>query len=97
MTRTISKLSIVAAALALAGCAQTPPPAIEARVVQVDVPVATRCVDPARVPAAVPPAGLSGEVHHDVSVLAKTDLALRSVVDQLMALIWPCTVNPPKP
>jgi|GEM_PF-1999421 len=89
------KLSFqVAGALALAACAQTPPPAINDKVVTVKVPVAVACVDPSKIPAPVPRSQLSGDAQHDVSVLARTDLALRSAVDQLMALVGPCTVTP---
>ena len=94
--RTVLKITLLLACLVLAGCAQTPPPVVQAKVVQVDVPIPVRCIDPAKVPAPVPPADLSGEVQHDVSVLAKTDLALRSSVDQLMALVSPCTITPSK-
>lgn len=95
--RTCAKMAIVVACLALAACASAPPPAIDDKVVTVQVPVATRCVDPAKVPAAVPPAQVNGDAEHDVSVLAQADLALRSAVDQLMALISPCTVTPAQP
>ena len=92
--RNVSKMAIVAACLALAACAGTPPPVIQVKTVEVDLPVATRCVDPAKVPAPVPGTVLSGDAVRDVAALARTDLALRSSVDQLMALIGPCTVNP---
>ena len=85
------------ACLALDACADAPPPAIDDKVVTVQVPVAVRCIDPAKVPAAVPPAQVTGDAAHDASVLAQTDLALRSAIDQLMALIGPCTVAPGQP
>lgn len=94
LMRTMSQLSIVAACLALAACAGAPPPAVDEKVVTVQVPVATRCIDPSKVPTAVPPALVNGDAIHDVSVLARTDLALRSAVDQLMALVGPCEVAP---
>lgn len=92
--RTMSQISIVAACLALAACAQTPPPAINDKVVRVEVPVAIHCVDPARVPAPVPPTAINGDAKHDASTMAQTILALRSAVDQLMALVGPCVVTP---
>jgi hypothetical protein len=90
----MSQISIVAACLALAACAQTPPPAINDKVVRVEVPVAIHCVDPARVPAPVPPTAINGDAKHDASTMAQTILALRSAVDQLMALVGPCVVTP---
>jgi len=92
--RTVKQSLTVAACLALAACAQTPPPVIQAKTVEVDVPVAVRCIDPAKVPGPVPRADLSGDAVRDVGTLARTDLALRSAVDQLMALVGPCTVTP---
>ena len=90
------RLMILPACLALAACAQTPPPAIKAQVVTVDVPVSVRCIDPAHVPAKVPPAQMTGDAVHDVSELAMIDLALRSAVDQFNAIVAPCTADPPK-
>lgn len=97
MMRTCKRSLQVATCLALAACAQTPAPAINDKVVQVNIPVAVKCVDPARIPAPVPPTVLTGDAKHDVSVLAKVDLALRSAVDQLTALVSPCTVDPNPP
>ena len=92
------KLSLhVAASLALSACAgRAPPPAIADKTVNVYMPVATRCIDPASIPAPVPPTPINGDAKHDASTMAKTILALRSWVDQAMALIGPCVV-PPKP
>ena len=84
----------LAVCLALTACVSAPPPAIDDKVVTVRVPVAIRCVDPAKNPAIVSPALLNGDAQHDVSMLAKADLALRSATDQLMAIIVPCTVTP---
>lgn len=92
--RTVKQSLIVAAALTLAACAQTPPPAINDKVVTVKVPVAIPCVDRSKIPAPVAAAQINGDAVHDVSVLARTDLALRSAVDQLMALVGPCTMVP---
>jgi hypothetical protein len=90
------KLSLqVGACLALAACAgRAPPPAINDKVVTVHVPVAVRCIDPARVPAPVPATDINGDAKHDASVMAQTILTLRSAVDQLMALAGPCVVTP---
>ena len=96
MTPTCAKIAVVAACLALAACAQTPPPAINDKVVQIDIPVATRCIDPAKVPAPIPPTKINGDAKHDASTMARTILALRSWVDQASALITPCTVDPAK-
>lgn len=84
-------------ALLLAGCAQTPPPAIDVRTVTVNVPVAVRCIDPAKVPAPPPLVGqrLTGDAVADSVTLAQADLALRTALDQALALIGPCTVQPP--
>jgi len=91
----MSQLSIVAACLLLEGCSgRVPPPAINDKVVQLDIPVATRCIDPAKVPAPVPPTEINGDAKHDASTMAKTILALRSWVDQAMALMGPCVVTP---
>ena len=94
MTRTRKRDLTVAASLAIAACAQTPPPAINDKVVTVDVPVAVRCIDPAKVPAPVPPTPINGDAKHDSITMAKTILALRSWVDQAMALMGPCVVLP---
>lgn len=90
------KLSLhVAACLALSACAgRTLPPAIADKVVTADIPVATRCIDPASIPAPVPPTPINGDAKHDASTMAKTILALRSWVDQAMALMGPCVVTP---
>ena len=96
--RTFKRGLIVAACLALAACAgRTPPPAINDNVVQVKVPVAVRCIDPARIPAPVLPTPINGDAKHDASTMAKTILALRSWVDQAMALMGPCVVVPEQP
>lgn len=93
--RTMSQISIVAACFALTACAgRAPPPAINDKVVTVKVPVAVRCIDPARVPAPVPATDINGDAKHDASIMAQTILALRSAVDQLMALVGPCVVTP---
>lgn len=97
MTRTFKPGLTVAACLALAACAQTPPPAINDKVVTVNIPVATKCIDPAKVPAPVPATPINGDAKHDSSTMAKTILALRSWVDQTTALITPCTIDPPPP
>jgi hypothetical protein len=89
----MSQISIVAACLALAACAgRTPPPAINDKVVTVQVPVAVRCIDPARVPPPVPATDINGDAKHDASVMAQTILALRSWVDQASALMGACVV-----
>ncbi len=92
--RTISKTATVATCLALTACAQTPPPAIADKTVTVYIPVATRCIDPANIPAPVPPTAINGDAKHDSSTMAKTILALRSWVDQAMALMGSCVVTP---
>lgn len=84
----------LAVCLALTACVSAPPPAIDDKVVTVRVPVAVRCIDPARIPTIVSSALLNGDAQHDASMLAKADLALRSANDQLMAIIVPCTVTP---
>jgi starvation-inducible outer membrane lipoprotein len=95
MMRTTALFAAVAC-LALAACAQTPPPAIQTKVVTVYEPIAVRCIDPARVPALVPHAQLTGDAVHDSAELARVDLGLRSWVDQVSTLIMPCVVDPPK-
>lgn len=92
--RTFQPALTVAACLALTACAgRTPPPAIRAQVVEVKVPVAVACVDSARVPAMPARVGdqLTGDAVHDASVLARADLALRSALDQALALLGACT------
>ena len=97
MTRTMSQMAIVGACLALSACAgRAPPPAIADKTVNVYIPVATRCIDPASIPAPVPPTPINGDAKHDVSTMAKTILALRSWVDQATALMAPCVVAPPQ-
>lgn len=93
--RAFVKAFPVAACFALAACAgRAPPPAINDKVVTVQVPVAVRCIDPARIPATVPPTPINGDAKHDASTMARTILALRSAVDQLVALVGPCEVVP---
>ena len=93
--RTFKSGLTVAACIALTACAgRAPPPAINDKVVTVKLPVAVRCIDPARVPAAVPPTPINGDAKHDSSVMAQTILALRSWVDQATALMGPCIVIP---
>ncbi len=83
--------------LTLTACAgRTLPPAIADKVVQADMPIPVKCIDRASIPAPVPPTAINGDAKHDSSTMAKTILALRSWVDQAMALIGPCVV-PPKP
>lgn len=87
-------------ALALSACAgHTPPPAIKAQVVEVRVPVAVACIDKGRVPAMPEHVGdqITGDAVHDASLLARADLALRSALDQALALIGPCINAPSDP
>lgn len=94
LMRTVKQIATVASCLALAACAaHTPPPAIKAQVVETKVPVAVACIDKARVPAMPARVGdqLTGDAVHDASLLARADLALRSALDQALALIGPCT------
>jgi hypothetical protein len=88
------KIAIAFAALALAGCATTraAEPAVEVRTVEVRVPVAVRCVDPADVPAEPAQVGsrLSGQAAHDADLLASSAIQLRQWGRELRALITPC-------
>ena len=92
--RTIERSAIVAAALALAGCAQTPPPAIQVKTVQVDVPLPVRCINPAKVPTTPARSKFDGDAVHDVSVLEIEATGLRDALDRALALIRPCVVTP---
>ena len=91
--RTFKRGLTVAACLALAACAgRAPPPAINDKVVTVQVPVAVRCIDPARVPAKPAPVTLTGDAKADVAILARKDLLQESWIDQVSTLLPPCEV-----
>jgi len=90
------------AALSLTACAgrhvepaQPTQPVIEARVEQVEVPVAVACIDPGKVPARPQKAGsaFNGDAVHDADVLAQSNLRLLSALDQALALIAGCTAD----
>lgn len=94
--RTIKYYSIVAAALTLSACAAHPtPPAIEARIDRVEVPVAVACIDPAKVPAMPARVGdrLTGNAVADADLLGAANLRLRSALDKALALISGCTAK----
>lgn len=83
---------IAAATLSLAGCARTPPPAIEVRTERVEVPISVQCIKAADVPAMPPRVGdkLTGNAVTDADLLAAANLRLRSALDQALALISGC-------
>jgi hypothetical protein len=88
---------IIVAALALAGCAHTPPPAIEVRTERVEIPVPTACIKASDVPAIPPRVGdqLTGDARSDADLLAADALRLRSALHQAMALISGCVEPQP--
>lgn len=79
------------AALALSACAG-PPPAIEARIERVEIPVPVACIKAADVPAVPARVGdkLTGNASTDADLLAASALRLRSALDQALALISGC-------
>lgn len=85
--------SISGTAFTLAGCAHTPPPAIEVRTERVEVPVPVPCIKASDVPAVPPRVGdkLTGNAVTDADLLAANALRLSSALDQAMALISGCT------
>lgn len=83
----------LAPALLLAGCAgRAPPPAIAARVVTVDRPVAISCVKASDIPAEPPRIGdrLTGDAAADLPVVAASAVRLRAYAGQLAALLGGC-------
>ena len=83
------------AALLLAGCAgRVPPPAIEARVVTVTVPVAISCVKASDIPAEPAKIGdrLTGDAARDLPVVAASAVRLRAWGGQLAALLGGCVL-----
>ena len=90
ITRLIRGLAL---ALLLAGCAgRVPPPAIEARVVTVDRPVAISCVKASDIPAEPTKIGdrLTGDAARDLPVVAASAVRLRAWGGQLAALLGGC-------
>lgn len=85
---------IVLVALLLGACAKpdVPPPAVEVRIQEVKVPVATRCVDPSSVPSEPAKVGgrLNGQAAHDLDLTAASAILLRQWGRELRALIQPC-------
>jgi len=81
-------------ALPLAACASkpTPPPAIEARVETVYVPVTQACVDKADIPAVPAKIGnqLEGDAVHDSGVLGSALADMRAVALKAVALLQGC-------
>ena len=89
-TRACTSLLIVTL---LAGCAgRVPPPAIEARVVTVTVPVSVSCVRREQIPDAPPKIGdrLTGDAARDLPVVAASAVRLRAYAGQLAALLTGC-------
>ena len=78
--------------IALSGCVDTPPPAIEVRTVTVSVPIATACVSPAQVPAEPPHIGsqLNGDAAHDLDIVSASAIRLRSYAEELSAIVTGC-------
>lgn len=85
---------VVLAALALGACAKpdAAPPAVEVRIQEVKVPVATRCVDPSSVPNEPTKVGdrLNGQAAHDLDLTAASAILLRQWGRELRSLIQPC-------
>jgi hypothetical protein len=81
--------------IALTGCTGDAPPCptppVQVRVVTVDRPVPTPCVDVTQIPVA-PPTGLdlTGDAAHDADLLAAQDLALRKALGVSLALLGAC-------
>ena len=93
----VSQLHIVAMSVSilLAGCAgRVPPPAIEAHVVRVEVPVAISCVKASDIPTAPAKIGglLNGDAGHDLPVVAASAVRLRAYAAQLAALLGGCVL-----
>lgn len=84
--------SLSGTAFTLAGCTQTPPPAIEVRIERVEVPVPVACIKASDVPGMPPRVGdkLTGNAVNDADLLAADVLRLRSALDQALALISGC-------
>ena len=84
--------SLSGTAFTLAGCTQTPSPAIEVRTEQVKVSVPVACIKVSDVPAMPPRVGdkLTGNAVSDADLLAADALRLRSALDQALALITGC-------
>lgn len=93
LMRRLILASISGTAFTLAGCAQTPPPAIEVRTERVEVPVPVACIKASDVPAVPTQVGdkLTGNAVADADLLAAANLRLRSALDQALALISGCT------
>ncbi len=88
MTRALA----VAAALALAGCAKTTPPAVELRVQKVEVPVPQPCLAADRIPAEPPRIAneLTGDARHDLDLVAASALRLRAWGETMTAVLRAC-------
>lgn len=86
--------TVVALAVALAGCAgHVPPPAIEVRTVEVKVPVPVPCVnrsDIAPEPAHVANR-LTGQAKHDLLVVDQSALELRTWGQGMAAQLIACS------
>lgn len=92
--RTIRNFLIVAAAIGLSACgAQTPPPAVEIRVVEKKIPVPVACVKKEDIPAEPPriASELTGEARHDLDITGKSAVRLRQALKETFALLAPCT------
>ena len=80
--------------LALSACTQTPPPAIEARVVRVEVPIATSCIKASDIPAEPPTIGskLTGDAARDLNTVAASAVRLRAALRVSLALLGACVL-----
>ena len=85
---------LIASVLLATACAQTPPPAIEARVVEKLVPVAVSCVQRDAIPAEPPTisAKLTGDAARDLNTVAASAVRLRAWGRTLGALLGACVL-----
>lgn len=88
------ELVTIAYTLALAGCVGKVPPAIEARVVTVDRPVAVSCVKASDIPTEPAQIGdrLTGDAARDLPTVAASAIRLRAWGRKLGALVSGCVL-----